>query len=336
MTRHKVAPGRARVKIAESHPRFFAPLWNITSCVRRIPFPVPFSVETWRPRALFRYLEGMDLELAMILDSEFHEYKDPERPQTMYLAVADGTVPPEFAAASTHGGARAFSYHEHLAEKLDQHLSLLHLFDRGDVFVPLWFVVSNERKGPFVETIVRSYAQHSGPAYDIGGFLMPELRRFLEEVSLPLKPDYIDLAFRYLENSYTVPDMRLRFLSLMIALEILLNADRGELRYRVSRNLAVLIGRDEAHAANVFKEAKALYDVRSKLVHTGHDVDLTGDSVRDLETLVRGALLRLSRMGLEKDDLLARLNASGFGVFGRTATRHARSGAQTVLAKGER
>lgn len=296
--------------------QFLAPLWNITSCVRRIPFPAPFSIEAWRPRRLFRYLEGMDLELAMVLDSEFHEYKDPDHPETMYLAVADGTTPTDFPEPSEVGCARHRSYHEHLSRLLETHLSLLHLFARGDVFAPLWFVVAREGNDLFVDTIVRSYAHHSGAAYEVEPRRWPELREFLSEVSLPLRPDYVDLAFRYLDGSYAIPDVRLRFLSLMIALEVLLNADRSELRYRVSRNLAVLIGRNGRHSSEVFKRTKAMYDIRSRLVHTGHDADVNDQSVAELESFLRNALICLTRLGLSKDELLNRLNYSGFGGFG--------------------
>jgi hypothetical protein len=105
----------------------------------------------------------------------------------------------------------------------------------------------------------------------------------------------------------------------MIALEVLLNADRSELKYRVSRNLAVLIGHTRKHSAEVFQQAKALYDIRSSLVHTGRASALSDQALRELEMLVRGALLRLAKLQIPKDALLDKLNSTGFGRFSGAA-----------------
>jgi hypothetical protein len=154
--------------------KFFAPIWNITSCVRRITFPPPFTIESWRVTAFIKFLEQMDLEAALSLDGDFHEYCDPEHPRTMYVAAADATVPTGFTSPDARTeGMRAFLYFESLASLLNRHLSLLHLFDRGDVFVPLWFVTFKHRKRTFISASARDLHHYSPSLYEIDTLLMP-------------------------------------------------------------------------------------------------------------------------------------------------------------------
>lgn len=62
------------------------------------------------------------------------------------------------------------------------------------------------------------------------------------------------------------------FLFFVIALECLLSprGNSGELRYRFSQRIAQLIGRDTSERKEVMEKAKKLYDIRSKIVHSGH------------------------------------------------------------------
>jgi hypothetical protein len=99
----------------------------------------------------------------------------------------------------------------------------------------------------------------------------------------------------------------------MISLETMLNPADRELRYRVSRNAAVLLGRDREDSKRVFKEVKVLYDKRSKLVHTGNNKLISQEDVLRLRDCVRKSIKQILAMNKNKDQLLEMLNSSGFG-----------------------
>lgn len=115
------------------------------------------------------------------------------------------------------------------------------------------------------------------------------------------------------ELSYRTPDSGLKFLSLMTAMEVLLNPSDHELSYRVSRNAGVLLGRNSAEGESIFKEMKSLYDKRSKLVHTGDKSNVTRDDVLKLRQYVRETIKEAMSSRMSKVELLETLNACAFG-----------------------
>jgi hypothetical protein len=98
----------------------------------------------------------------------------------------------------------------------------------------------------------------------------------------------------------------------MISLETLFNVSLGELRYRVSRNCAVLLGREVKESRAIFAEIKELYDKRSKIVHTG-EPKIGNRDLLNLRTYVRESIKEINRMKLNKEKMLELLNLSGFG-----------------------
>jgi len=156
------------------------------------------------------------------------------------------------------------------------------------------------------------------PVLDITPFTLtadefPEAGSFLKATVLPLSEQSIQLAFESFDLSYDVSDAGLAFLSLMIAMEVLLNPSKDELRYRVSRNTGVLLGQHRAGGEAVFKEMKGLYDKRSKLVHTGDRSLVSREDMLKLRQYVREGIKEAMRSGMSKDALLSTLNVCGFG-----------------------
>jgi hypothetical protein len=134
-----------------------------------------------------------------------------------------------------------------------------------------------------------------------------------ETMKIPFNKPSLQLAFEAFELSYEVYDLALSFLTLVTGLEAILNREHYELRYRVSRNSAVLLGKDLDEAKAIFKGMKELYDKRSKLVHTGDRSIVSRDDVLKLRQYVREALKKVHRTGMNKDQLLTLLNTCGFG-----------------------
>ena len=93
------------------------------------------------------------------------------------------------------------------------------------------------------------YISREGPLADstkfgLGDTEIANAQSFLENNEIPFEKPQIQLAFETFELSYESHSLGLAFLSLMISLETLLNPSGHELRYRVSRNTAVLLGKN--------------------------------------------------------------------------------------------
>jgi hypothetical protein len=141
------------------------------------------------------------------------------------------------------------------------------------------------------------------------------LEQFIESHARRFSQDYLQLAYEHFEESYSAGSLRLKFLALMIALEVLFNDGPQELRYRVSRAAALVLGRDRDEARTVFKEVQILYDKRSKLVHTGKSGLIHVDDVIRLRCLVRDSIRKIERWKCPKDVLSRSLTEGGFGAF---------------------
>lgn len=100
---------------------------------------------------------------------------------------------------------------------------------------------------------------------------------------------------------------------MITCLEALFNTGRSELRQRVSRSVAVLLGRDYEDSEYIYNSVKFAYDVRSKVVHTGVTKDIRKVWDWHLRQTVSTAIRRCWELDIDKQDLVKRLNTFGFG-----------------------
>ena len=100
----------------------------------------------------------------------------------------------------------------------------------------------------------------------------------------------------------------------MISLESLFHpSDQAELRYRISRNTAVLLGRNKKYdSVEVYSNIRQLYDKRSKIVHTGMKGIINNDDLLNLRSYVRESIKMIIGLNKNKEDMLNLLNKSGF------------------------
>ena len=130
----------------------------------------------------------------------------------------------------------------------------------------------------------------------------------------PLAPQlFLQLAFDSFELSYETYSTALNFLSLMVAMEVMLNRGRDELRYTISRNASVLLGETPKRSEQIFDEVKNLYKKRSEIVHTGASNVITRDDLLRLRGHVRETIKEIRKISKSKDELISTLNACGFG-----------------------
>jgi hypothetical protein len=196
---------------------------------------------------------------------------------------------------------------------LDPAIRLMRLFKEGNICIPLEYYYFIDYDTPKL-FISEDRSLHVSPApYKLESSEIPDLQGFIQNTKLPFKESSLQLAFGSFELSYQIRDRNMSFLSLMISLEALLNPDRYEVTHRVSRNTAVLLGRDKEDSKTIFSEIKDLYNKRSKIVHTGNSNSIDEGDLLKLRHYVRESIKEINKIGDNKDELLKILDSCGFG-----------------------
>lgn len=139
------------------------------------------------------------------------------------------------------------------------------------------------------------------------------LQDFLDTISTPFSLGYLQLAYETFQESYEVNNSNLSFLLNMIGIEVLLNPGGTELTYKVSRNTAILLGKDRDHANEVFNNMRHLYRIRSNLVHGNRRVRVELSDLLLLRNYLRESIKEINVLNLKKEELFKILNIYGFG-----------------------
>lgn len=197
-------------------------------------------------------------------------------------------------------------------------IRFMKLFNEGNVYMPLrfWFFIDNNVPRLFMgESIGNNY--NSWNIFTLEDFEISELQRFIQNIKLPFKEPFLQLAFENFELSYLTPTSNLTFLSLMICMEILFNPQDSEISHRISRNAAVLLGKDFEDSKKIFTDIKNLYTKRSniihgKIIHNRSKIVNVEDVVK-LRNYVRESIKEINKNGKNKDDILEFLNSQGYG-----------------------
>jgi len=161
-----------------------------------------------------------------------------------------------------------------VTKNLKEFLQLLHLYKEGDIYSPFWIAYSVGYDDE-IEVLLAGggcSTYHHPEIFTLSDAEIEDAQKFLDSTELSLKNEYLQLAHENFEESYTVLNPSLSFLSLMIASEILFNPGYGEISYRISRNFAVLLGTSVEDARIVQKKIKVLYRKRSEVVHSGKSI----------------------------------------------------------------
>lgn len=102
----------------------------------------------------------------------------------------------------------------------------------------------------------------------------------------------------YLE-SYLTGDANLSFIMLSVVLEMIFGGT-VELTYRISRGTSLFLSTSKTEMKTIFKQAKDLYNIRSKYVHEGRSVEW--DKLFDLRELVRRVIILTFERNMHKPD----------------------------------
>lgn len=121
----------------------------------------------------------------------------------------------------------------------------------------------------------------------------------------------IEIAIKSFESSYEIFDLKLRYISLMTALENIFNVSSHQIAHTLSRHLAIIISSDKITFEKNYKRIKHLYGIRNDLVHgSSHELDF--EIIYEVQDLVRQALKYVLINKISKNDLFKELNSKGF------------------------
>lgn len=204
-----------------------------------------------------------------------------------------------------------FEFNQLVNSYLVPTIRLMRLFKDGNIGIPIkyYFFKKPFRQKTSERTLI--LPSHR-PIYTLNEDEIPKLQDFLEKTKMPFR-DYVQLAFDSLELSYEIPWGNVAFLSLMNGLEALFNPGEGEIRYRISRNCGVLLGKDKQEANEIFRDVKKLYDLRSAIVHSIKKIKVEEGEILKLRGYLRESIKRLLRINKPKGEVLDILNESSFG-----------------------
>ena len=192
-------------------------------------------------------------------------------------------------------------------------IRLMRLFKEGDIRMPLIYFYVLDDKKVMPSSKFFSNRQISWEMYRLEDTHLGELHEFIHETKIPFSEPSLQLAFENFERSYEIDNESLSFVTLIISLETLLNKSAQELRYRISRNAAVLLGEDQEDSKKIFTEIKGLYDIRSEIVHSGKSKKFTKRDLLRLRHYVRESIKKIYSIGQSKEEILNLLNSRGFG-----------------------
>lgn len=206
--------------------------------------------------------------------------------------------------------------HDYVNGYLKPIIRLMRLFKEGNILMPREYYYFMDNDAPKLHSISSTELSFlSGPfdsIYTLEDSETQELQEFIQNTKLPFNEPFLQLAFENFELSYQTQNLNLSFLSLMISLETLFNPG-SELRYRISRNVAVVLGKDKKHAKSIFSDIKNLYNQRSEIVHSGKSNIINKEDLFKLRRYVRNSIIEIYKIGKSKDELLEILDSYGFG-----------------------
>jgi hypothetical protein len=302
-------------KTIKDRLNFIAPLWNVDQSILNVRLPGGYQIEAHPAAEIISLLDELDYTYGKRLETDFiAEYRWVSNElDTMYVITNSFEVPGYTSKKSINQRHKA---EISILRAFVNQIKLLRLYKSGNVFSPAPYLYEFTGK-ELTECISMPDIIYPTPElYHLEGSEILELNALLANYTLPFACPYINLAFEQFDASYALED-KLAFLSLMIAAEIIFNDGKQELRYKIARGTAVLLGTTENESWGIFKNMKALYDKRSSLVHTGGKSEFNNDDLNLLRSYIRKSILLLLNMNSSKENLMKLLTGSGFGQINR-------------------
>lgn len=151
----------------------------------------------------------------------------------------------------------------------------------------------------------------SVPPFSLSEEEYGQIQAFYAEVSKP-QTDHVKQMIQLFHEAYRNRNSHIAFIMRVTILEMLIDGN-AELVFRLSRSVAVLLGRDRAESQEIFEKCKKIYGARSKFLHDGKTDKITPEA--ELLTLdyARRVIANLICIREDIDKVRKTLDVSGFG-----------------------
>ena len=299
--------------------KFFAPVANAGGQFTSLRVPAPFRIERWKAAKIVSLWQRIERLPKWEIQWRVHRnHVVPERATTGYVITGSVLAQDEI---SIHLHQKHL---EPVARPLEHWIRCVRLITGGHIeFACIYWYLEREKHLDMV-----SAESPEIPTKNKQGKVNPssigQCNEMLDLLSRPLKHEYIKLAWDHWDESFTAHQAHIEFLQIMMALEVLFNVGQHDIRYRIARSAAVLLGENREHAEFVYDTIREAYNLRSQLVHAGKAKDLNTINIWLLRELVRRAITDLIHLDTSKDQISLDLTKLGFGEK-RKLTRRPRA-----------
>lgn len=255
-------------------------------------------------------------QLTLLPEFEIHStlsgghYCTDEKDEHVYLAVAE--LPGE-ETHSLRGGSLMAD--DPLFTRLSGVLQTLRLLVPSAISCPAAHVFSEDTstgRCESVSSVEALWPTQQYQPFELRGWTWSDLLPAVAEWIAGPRQEFVDTAAMSFEHSFAPGPPATALISLVTSLETILNPSRSELRFRVSRGVGVLLGETRRQARVLQKEAKRLYDLRSKVVHAGKGDEVTWSDVGMAREVASRVIRAAFEHGGPKQDFCVELEERGF------------------------
>ena len=291
---------------------FIGFLVNVDDSILKLQLGNGFLIDKREQQEIMPFLQKLDSHYGRESGFEIINFKQDGQSSGCYCINKRF---PEFVESNQQGGiVIPIAKLKMIQQGLRDKLRLLRLFKEGNILMRYSLFYYINESIPKIAHIGKEYPLADRTLFQLIDDEYAQVESFINNTNIPFKQSFLQLAFDSFEQSYETYNMGLSFLSLMISMEAFFCKNQHDITYQVSRNAAVLLGKNKSESEYIFKNMKKLYDKRSKLIH-GKKVKnpISREDFITLRYYVRESIKSIYKIGLDQGSLLDILNQSGFG-----------------------
>ena len=304
---------------------YTALLGNVDKSILHINLGDGFSIEEWTMESFVDFYEqtysAAEHDIWFKFDSDWgYGHGSIYRPKYVYVVTKElESFPPCNHGKDIDKWMKSLrergEFESKVSNSLEDKVTKLRLYSEGSIKVCVEIFSSKDGDNVEMESGREELLHCENRPYKVRKSDIAKINTLLNTPPLHTRHKYIYFALENFAQSYRVAHIELEFITLMIALEALFNDGKQELRNKVSRGCAVLLGKSKPSSRKIFKDIKGLYDKRSELVHTGDKSKIENSDLLLLKNYLRTSLLRVVELDLPKQELSMQLSENGFGAY---------------------
>ncbi len=187
----------------------------------------------------------------------------------------------------------------------------LRLFKNGDIDSEIQFQISK-----LTRNVQQSTRGNLGRTFKLTNYILTanETDKLIKSLKNNFEVNKLtEIAIENFNLSYSISDIKTRYITLMTCLESLFNQGRDQITHTVSRHLALIISKTEKEFNDNYYRTKELYKLRSAIVHGDNTKEDLYKATYELQDKVRNAINFCIPLKINKKQLFDKLNTFGFG-----------------------